>query len=71
MTRDEWAARLNGRQYREEFDDRKEQPLAEKDGVLIVFGYSDDNIETRGIDNEDGEKFCRGIVIDRKDLPKL
>ncbi len=48
MTREEWAAKLNGREYREEMDD-DEQNRAKKDDVLIVFGASDDLIEFRGI----------------------
>lgn len=47
MTREEWAQKLNGREYGSEMD-RAEQEQAKADGVLIVFGYSDDGVELRG-----------------------
>jgi hypothetical protein len=48
MNAEQWAAHLNGNEYREELDD-EEQSQAKADGVLIVFGASDDLIEFRGI----------------------
>jgi hypothetical protein len=62
MTRDEWAAKLNGREYHKEMT-KQEEKAAEKDGMLIVFGASDDLIELRGTDHEevgayDGTEFC-------------
>lgn len=48
MNAKEWAAKLNGRQYRDEIEDG-ESDLAKADGVLIIFGYSDDNVEFRGV----------------------
>lgn len=50
----EWAEKLNGREYRDEMT-AKEENDAKNDGVVIVFGASDDLIEFRGaIDHEDG-----------------
>lgn len=134
MTREELAAKLNGREYGSEIG-KTEEKLAKEAGLVVVFGYSDDNVEFRGAfddeigawngttvlitkagpipehdcdceycgyktliataasveavwnDNgipwemktalphsvfeivEDGEPFCRGIVIDVKDIP--
>lgn len=50
----EWAEKLTGREYGEELTN-KENEKAKADGVIIVFGASDDLIEFRGvIDDEDG-----------------
>lgn len=139
-TKEQLAALLNGREYGNEITSAEES-IAKRDGLLVIFGYSDDNAELRGafhdefgcydggtlylsrdgllpphedgcecsycgyekaaaksaevdalwgdgIDGyswryetkvphatfeimEDGEKYCRGIVIDVQDLPKL
>ena len=47
MTVDQWAAMLNGREYSSELTDA-ESKQADADRMVIVFGYSDDNIEFRG-----------------------
>lgn len=139
ITKEELAARLTGREYGHEIFPAEEKE-AMASGLLVIFGYSDDNVEFRGIfcdeygcSNgseiyvhsggvlesheepcqcrfcryeecvkkcsvvtalwckepdyswtyktdvphatfeivEDGEPYCRGIVIDRKDLPTL
>jgi len=140
MTKEQLAAKLNGREYGSEMSEDEEK-LAKSAGLLVVFGYSDDNTEFRGVIHdeagcynggefkvdrkgllpdrdsiddddelkdffkrepkaaviealwakekgylwthktslphatfdimEDGEKFCRGIVIDAKDLPEV
>lgn len=44
----EWAERLNWREYREEMTAEEEKQAA-ADGVVIVFGASDDLIEFRGV----------------------
>lgn len=44
----EWAERLNWREYREEMT-TEEEKQAEADGMVIVFGASDDLIEFRGV----------------------
>jgi hypothetical protein len=43
----ELAALLNGREYGSELAEMEELQ-ARKDGLLVIFGYSDDNIELRG-----------------------
>lgn len=44
----DWAYLLNGRQYRSELS-REEERQAFQDGMLIVFGASDDLLEFRGV----------------------
>ena len=44
----EWAERLNGREYGEELEDQNEAKQAKDDGVVIVFGASDDLLAFRG-----------------------
>ena len=54
MTKEKLAEILNGRAYREEITEQEEK-LAEQSGLIVVFPYSDDNIEFRGaIDDELG-----------------
>lgn len=54
MTAKELATSLDGRAYLEEIT-RKEELLAKENGLVVVFGYSDDNVEFRGaIDDELG-----------------
>lgn len=48
MTREEWAKLLDGREYRCELSS-EEEAQAKADGVLIVFGASDDLMELRGV----------------------
>lgn len=49
-----FAARLNGQQYGAEIS-RDEERLAKDNGLVVVFGYSDDCMELRGaIDDELG-----------------
>lgn len=52
MTIKGWADLLNGRQYGEELT-RDEEILAKNDGVLILFGASDDLLEFRGITDDE------------------
>lgn len=47
MTPQEFAALLNGREYGEEIT-REEEALAKAHGLVVVFGYSDDNMEFCG-----------------------
>lgn len=54
LTKEELAARLNGREYREEMT-TAEEVEAKESGLVVVFGASDDLIEFRGaICDEDG-----------------
>lgn len=65
MTRDELAALLNGREYRSEITD-SEEALAKQHNLLVVFGYSDDNVEFRGLfDDEIGAFNGRKLLIDK------
>ena len=48
MTKEQFAAMLNGRQYGDEIT-KEECQLAKGCDLLVAFGYSDDNIELRGI----------------------
>jgi hypothetical protein len=48
MTRDELAAMLNGRKYRKEIT-RDENKAARSDGLIVVFGASDDLLEFHGV----------------------
>lgn len=52
MNAREFAAMLDGRQYLNEITDM-ENELARENGLVVMFGYSDDNVELRGsIDDE-------------------
>lgn len=54
MTPQELAARLHGREYGKEIT-KAEAAEAKAAGLVVVFGYSDDNVELRGaIDDEVG-----------------
>lgn len=54
MTKEELAALLNGREYRHEMTDQEEAG-AKANGLVVVFGASDDLMEFRGaIDDEVG-----------------
>ena len=52
MTKEEWAAALNGREYTKEIT-RQEEREAKEDKMLIVFGASDDLIELRGVTSDE------------------
>ncbi len=54
MTTQELADKLNGREYGSEIT-KEEAAQAAVDGLVVVFGHSDDNMELRGaIDEEVG-----------------
>lgn len=54
ITAKDLAAKLNGREYREEIT-KEECDLAAKSGLVVIFGASDDLCELRGaIDDEVG-----------------
>ncbi len=52
MNRQELAAALNGREYRNEMS-RAEETAAKENGLIIVFGASDDLMEFRGAVNDE------------------
>lgn len=55
MTAKDLANRLDGRQYLEEMT-QEEERIAKENGLVVVFGYSDDNVELRGV--IDDERVC-------------
>ena len=67
MNMHELAAQLNGREYGDETTPELEA-AAKEAGLVIVFGYSDDNVELRGaVDDEIGcYNGRKGIVVDRE-----
>ena len=67
MTLKEFARMLDGREYGNEIT-AEEERLAKELGFVVVFGYSDDNVELRGaIDDEFG--CYGGGVLGHNDLP--
>ncbi len=48
MTLKKFTERINGRQYLNELTDEDIQ-IAKENGFLIIYGYSDDNVEVDGI----------------------
>lgn len=75
MTKEELAKKLNGKEYGDEVTEELIE-AAEKNGLVIVFGESDDLMELRGaIDDEggcyDGEEFRidkNGLLPDRDQI---
>ena len=61
MTKEQLAALLNGREYGEEIS-RDEERQAQAAGLVVVFGYSDDNIEFRGAIQEEIGCYDGGTV---------
>lgn len=52
MTKEEFAEMLNDREYTNEMN-KEEEKLAKENGLIVVFGASDDLVELRGaIDDE-------------------
>ena len=47
MKREEFAALINGRQYRDEMT-KDEERIAEESNLIVIFGASDDLVEFRG-----------------------
>lgn len=52
MTKEQFAATLNGRQMGDEITSDEERQALNA-GLVVVFGYSDDNVELRGKINEE------------------
>lgn len=65
MTRDELAKQLNGREYGSEITDDEEQ-MAKQSGLVVIFGYSDDNVELRGAINDEIGCYDGGELMLRK-----
>lgn len=63
MTKEELASLLNGRQYGSEIS-KDEAKQAKENGLVIVYGYSDDNLEFEGaISDEVGAFDGREVLI--------
>jgi len=62
LTKEEFAANLNGREYGSEITKREER-VAKADGLVVVFGYSDDNIELRGAFEDEIGAYDGGKVL--------
>lgn len=56
QARDDFAARLNGREYREEMTDA-ESIEAKSSRLLVIFGASDDLTEFRGIIHDEADAY--------------
>lgn len=52
MTKEQFAAMLNGREYGSEIT-RDEAKTAKENGLVVVYGYSDDNCEFEGAIDEE------------------
>lgn len=48
MTKEQFATQIDGREIGEEISRTEEQQAANA-GLLVVFGYSDDNVEFKGL----------------------
>lgn len=60
MTHEEFAALLNSREYMQEITD-EESDLARQLDLLVVFGYSDDCVEFRGVIDDECGVYKFGI----------
>lgn len=66
--KDKWAKLLTGREIGNEIS-KKEETQAKKDGVVIVFGASDDLIEFRGAIYDEADRYGGGeVFVDSKGL---
>lgn len=61
MTKEEFAEMLNGREYREEIT-REEELLARESSLIVMFGYSDDNVELVGCINDEVGAYDGAII---------
>lgn len=74
FSKEDLAARLNGREYGNEITEDEER-LAEEHNLVVVFGYSDDCCELRGAIHDelscyDGGEFhvnSNGLLINKCD----
>lgn len=67
ITAKDLAARLNGREYLNEITPEEEKE-AETNGLVVVYGYSDDNVEFSGaIDDEVGAFEGVTVCIDHSE----
>lgn len=52
VTKEEFALMLTGREYGEEMT-KIDETSAKNSGLVVIFGYSDDNVELRGSINDE------------------
>lgn len=57
LTKENLAQLLNGRESGDEISE-EEEALANASGLVVVFGYSDDNVELRGAIGEEIGAYC-------------
>lgn len=70
MTREQLAMKLDGREYGKEIT-KEEAKEAKKHGLVVVYGYSDDNVELEGaIKDEIGAYDGTKIKLTRKGILK-
>lgn len=62
ITKEEMAALLGGREYGNEIT-REEEKLAKESGLFVIFGYSDDNLEIRGLHCDEFGCYNGGIFL--------
>jgi len=68
MTKEQLAEKLDGREYLREIT-KDEEEQAKQAGLVVVFGYSDDNVELRGaIDDEIGAYNGTTITVDQEGI---
>ncbi len=68
MTKEELAKKLDGKEYRSEIPDALVKD-AKANGLVIVYGHSDDLIEFEGAIHDEGGCYDGGsFLIDRKGL---
>ncbi len=61
MNAKEWAEKLNGREYGSEITQQEEKQM-EQDGIVAIFGASDDLCELRGVVDEEHDCFGGGEI---------
>jgi len=66
MTKESLAALLTGREYHNEITKQEEQEAKEA-GLVVVFGYSDDNMEMRGAIHEEFGAYEGGEIAFTKE----
>lgn len=66
MNATELAAKINGREYRDELDDELKQ-LAKDNGLVVVYGASDDLVEFDGAAYEEFSAYNGAIIPVGKD----
>ena len=62
MTKEQLAEKLNGREYGSEIT-KEEEADAKASGLVVIFGYSDDNVELRGIIHDEAGCYDGGHIL--------